>query len=234
MKTIDPSAGSHISEACERAAKLATQYNEPVAFTFNDTAVVVQPGESAAGVESRWHHDFSVAAEAYRNSEEYKQAEAKRAEEYRAQCAAPMKESASTEAEMRESKVPRPYTEAQLMEYIRSLVDRSHDYGTCVYAMSMAATAAFNYVAHKLGASGFQLSCADLDILRRTRSLDGPFILLKGEDALYPQYNLHTKLTEALDEWRPWLREQAQKKLDNGSAHPIVEAHWRKLAGEAK
>lgn len=142
-----------------------------------------------------------------------------------------MKEHAKTEAEMRDAKAPTPETADELREYVASLVEREHDYGTCVYAMSLAATAAFNHVARKLGVTGFQASCADLDVLRRTRRLDGPFILIKGEDAMYPQYNLPRRLAEAMAEWRPWLAEQAQKKLKTADcAHPNVVAHWKKLA----
>ena len=139
-------------------------------------------------------------------------------------------EKAQTEAEMREAKDPWPYTREQLLQYIDSLTERSHDYGTCVYALSLGALAAFNYVAHKLGVTGFQSSCADLDFLRRNRSLKGPFILLKAEDALYPQYDLREKLDEALNEWKPWLAEEAEKLLASGTAHPAVLAHWKNLA----
>lgn len=135
------------------------------------------------------------------------------------------------EKEMRESKVPTPHSGKELSEYIAGLVKQPHDYGTCVYAMSMAAVAAFNYVASELGVTGFQASCADMDILRRTRSLDGPFMLIKGEDALYPQYDLPARLAEATESWKPWLKEQAEKKLTGDlPTHPDVEAHWRKLA----
>lgn len=137
-----------------------------------------------------------------------------------------------TEKEMRESDVPTPKSEKELTKYINGLVKQEHDYGTCVYAMSMAATAAFNYVAHKLGVTGFQASCADLDIVRRTRRIDGPFMLIKGEDALYPQYDLRRRLEESLENWKPWMKEAAQKKLA-GITHPIhpdVQAYWEKLA----
>jgi hypothetical protein len=50
------------------------------------------------------------------------------------------------ESDMRKAKVPWPQSEEELTEYINSLVYRNHDYGTCVYAMSMAAVAAFQYV----------------------------------------------------------------------------------------
>jgi hypothetical protein len=139
-----------------------------------------------------------------------------------------------TEQQMRESTAPWPDTPEELTAYINSLVDRQHDYGTCVYAMSLAATATFNYVAKKLGVTGFQASCADLDIVRRSRMIDGPFMILKIEDALYPQYDLHGKLDELLcgADTRKWLREKAAEKLaeSGGNAHPSVIAHWQRLA----
>ena len=144
-----------------------------------------------------------------------------------------------TEAEMREAKVPSLRTIEGLKDYIQGLVDMEHDYGTCVYAMSMSAVAAFNYVAGQLGVTGFQASCADLDIIRRTRHWEYPFIILNANDCLYPQYDNVGKLLEAQDSWKEWLGEQAKKKLEdleNGSfgAHPDVVAHWRKLADDVK
>jgi hypothetical protein len=210
---------------------MADKHKKPVHFTFNDTEVTVQPGEPAEAVASRWAADYEAAAEAYRNSAEYKAAEKKRKEEDHKRRTAVMREAATDEKEMREADVPWPQTEKQLREYIDSLVSRQHEYGTCVYAASMAATATFNYVCHVLGMTGFQASCADLDVIRRTRSIKGPFMLLKGEDALYPQYDLRGKLDEALAEWRPWLREEAQRLLaERDHAHPNVLAHWKQLA----
>jgi hypothetical protein len=136
------------------------------------------------------------------------------------------------EQEMRDAKVPTLETAEELTAYIDGLVKRQHDYGTCVYAMSMAATAAFNYVAHKLGVTGFQASCADMDILRRTRSIEGPFMILDGEKALYPQYDLEGKVREWLegDDFKAWISEQAKKKLaDANGASPSVVAHWRRF-----
>ena len=146
-----------------------------------------------------------------------------------------MKCEAKTEQEMRDIEAPMPETAAELVEYIESLVERDHDYGTCCYAMSLAATAAFMHVAHKLGVTGFQAGCADLDVLRRTRRLDGPFIILKAEDMLYPQYDLQQRLREAMNEWGEWAAKEAQKKLEehNGHAHPDVLARWERLAASA-
>jgi hypothetical protein len=135
------------------------------------------------------------------------------------------------EFEMRDSKAPFLDTEEELLAYIRDLVERKHDYGTCVYAASMAATAAFNYVAGTLGMTGFQASCADMDILRRTRHIEGPFSLFRYRDLLYPQYDLHERLAKQIDEARPWLAEKAREFLAAGrDAAPDVVAHWEKLA----
>lgn len=234
MIFLDSLAGNHIDSVCSEAAEMAAAKNEPVRFTFNDTEVICQPGESAKDLRERWDRDSEAARKAYLESPEYKEREAARAREEHELNTRHLSESASTEAEMRAAKVPRPHTIEQLNEYINSLVDRQHDYGTCVYAMSMAATAALYYVSHKLGVTGFQASCADLDILRRSRNLEGPFILLKGEDALYPQYDLGGKLQEALREWQPWLSERAKAMLaeEGHDAHPEVRAHWERLAKE--
>ena len=137
------------------------------------------------------------------------------------------------EQEMRAANVPWPKTIEELTAYITMLVDRPHDYGTCVYAMSMAAVAAFYYVSHKLGVTGFQASCADLDIIRRTRGMKGPFIILDAENLLYPQYDLRQKLEEWLtsSDMRKWLNEEAKKKIAKSSnVHPDVMARWKELA----
>ena len=142
-----------------------------------------------------------------------------------------MKCEAKTEQEMRDVDVKWPKTIEDLTEYIESLTNREHDYGTSVYAMSLAATAAFHYAASKVGATGFQASCADLDVLRRTRSIKGPFMIIDADNMLYPQYDLHGKLQEAMDSWAEWAAEEAQKKLDGDKehVHPDVLAHWRRL-----
>ncbi len=231
MKQIEISVGSHISGACADAVLEATNGNEPVEFEFNGTKVIANPNEESQAVQDRWQKDSDAAREAYLASTEYKEAEERREREKRKRESATLTESATTEADMRDAKSPWPYNERQLIEYIKSVTERSHDYGTCVYAMSLAAVAAFNFVSHQLGVTGFQASCADLDFIRRTRHLDGPFMLIKGADALYPQYDLLAKLSESMAEWKPWLKEQAAKKLaESPDAHPEVLAHWKKLA----
>ena len=139
------------------------------------------------------------------------------------------------EADLRATRVETPDSPEQLLAVIEQLVKREHDYGTAVYAMSMAAVAAYEYVARQLGVTGFQASCADMDIIRRNRRLDGPFMLVNGDHALYPQYNIREKVESFLRDIRPWLGEQARVKLAEqetitiGHAHPDVVNHWKAL-----
>lgn len=139
----------------------------------------------------------------------------------------------TTEQEMREETAPTFDSVEELQGYINSLVDRQHDYGTCVYAMSLAATAAFNFVARRLGVTGFQASCAGLDIIRRTRRMDCPFVIITARDELYPQYDNAAKLKECQASWRPWLAEEAKKMLAESGGHPDVVARWKELAAQA-
>ena len=138
-----------------------------------------------------------------------------------------------TEKEMREEKVPWPKTLKELREYINGLVEREHDYGTCVYAMSMSAEAAFNYVAHKLGVTGFQASCAELDFLRRTRGLEWGK-LIDYNNLLYPQYcttEHFPSIDNLMRDNREELSKRAKKLLDeNKDACEDVKDHWKKLA----
>jgi len=142
---------------------------------------------------------------------------------------------AMTESQMRESTAPRCRTDSELLEYINSLVKRPHDYGTCVYAMSLAAVAAFNYVAGQLGATGFQASCADLDILRQTRGLK-MFAIRNYEDLLYPQYCNSEKfpgISELMadEDVRKFLSKESRRHLaERGMMHNEVRTHMEELA----
>lgn len=149
-----------------------------------------------------------------------------------------MKEVAKTEQEMRDSKVPWPQTIEELTEYINSVLGRDdHDYGTCVYAMSMAAVATFYYVSHMLGVTGFQASCADMDFLRRTRGYESGFRLTNYDDLLYPQYlnkEHFPSHKELLMENLPQLARKAQRLLqENMPAHPEVKARWEYIVSLA-
>lgn len=135
------------------------------------------------------------------------------------------------EFEMRDADVPWFDTIDELKEYINSLTEQDHDYGTAVYAISMAATATFKYVAKQLGCTGFQASCADMDILRRTRHMKNGFSIINYENLLYPQYKISFPTWDQLIEDNlENLAEDAAKKLkDSPGAHKDVRAHWEKL-----
>lgn len=137
------------------------------------------------------------------------------------------------EFEMRDATIPFFETKKELYAYIDELVNMEHDYGTCVYAMSSAAVAAFNYVAGRLGCTGFQASMADLDILRRTRSIKGPFRITNYENLLYPQYCTEEhfpSIDTLINKNIKWLAEQAKIKLETvESPHTNVKSHWEWL-----
>lgn len=138
----------------------------------------------------------------------------------------------ATEKELQDFKVPYLRTEKELAAFVHSLLDRKHDYGTCVYAMSLAATAAFNLVAHVLGVTGFQAACADIDILHRTRGLEIGRIQ-DYSNLLYPQYcdDEHFPMWRmAVDANLSWLQERAKKSLcDESHAAKSVRKHWEWL-----
>jgi hypothetical protein len=127
-----------------------------------------------------------------------------------------------------------PTTAEELATEIAALVNRPHSYGTCVYAMSLAAVATFNFVAGKLGVTGFQASCADLDIIARTRGLKCGLMIVDPSKLLYPQYDLVAEVQAFLasEGVRDNLRERARKLLEetNLSAAPAVLERWRELA----
>ena len=137
------------------------------------------------------------------------------------------------EKELREYKQGFPESIEELNQIITDLTEREHEYGTCVYAMSIAAEAAFKFISHKLGATGFQASCADLDFLRRIRGMKHGFCVLDYENLLYPQYmdKFDKNYEDYVLENQPKLKERAIAKLkESPQAHESVLAHWKKLA----
>jgi hypothetical protein len=140
----------------------------------------------------------------------------------------------ATEEQLRDYKDEWPKTIEELTEIITTLEKRQHNYGTCVYAMSIAATATFHYIAHKLGVTGFQASRADLDILKRTRGIER-FRIVNYKDLLYPQYRDRFEelaYDKLLAENREWLATEARALLGNTGehVHQDVRAHWEMLA----
>lgn len=139
-----------------------------------------------------------------------------------------------TEAQLRALKMPWPRSEGDMRRIIQAVSQREHDYGTCVYAMSIAAEAAFHLVAHRLGVTGFQASCADLDFLRRLRGYEMGFRVLNYENLLYPQYAdrehfpTHADLTK--ENIERLGKRAAELLAENERAHPNVRRWWEDLA----
>jgi hypothetical protein len=139
------------------------------------------------------------------------------------------------EHQLREAKTPWPKTIEELTAIIKELTERQHDYGTCVYAISLASLATYNYVASALGCTGFQASFADLDMIQRTRHMENGFRIVDYGKLLYPQYltgEHFPSMQDLLEENKDQLKKAAQKLLDEKSehVHADVVAHWRKLA----
>lgn len=233
-RRMEGSPGEHIRKAVWNALTLATKSGETVTFDFNGTEHRVEPDDTydtaKARAEATLGHPILMA------DEEAKQARESLAKSARESAEAIASAGVPTEKEMREADVPWPKTAEELSAYIAGLVNRPHDYGTCVYAMSMAATASFYYAAHVVGSTGFQASCADMDILRRTRGLKHGFRLLDYGNLLYPQYCD----AEHFPGWRDLMGDpDIRKRLADDAArllteasehtHPNVLAHWRSL-----
>ena len=148
-----------------------------------------------------------------------------------------MKSPSTNETELREEKAPWPKTIEELNEYIESLLAIPQAYGTCPYVMSLSAVATFHFISDQLGVTGFQASCADLDFIKRTRGIDGPFALMVGNRMCYPQYSLTRDLEECMEKWTPWAAKRCAQYLSENEdlehVHPNVKAHWIAMAAKA-
>ena len=139
-----------------------------------------------------------------------------------------------TEKQLRELEMPWCKTDEELQAIVAALSGREHDYGTCVYAMSLAALSAYYLMSHKMGVTGFQASCADMDFLARTRRMKDGFQILDYNKLLYPQHRHdfdEASWDNLLAKHSKMLREKAITLLaEQQTAHPNVVAHWQRLA----
>lgn len=139
-----------------------------------------------------------------------------------------------SEEQLKDLMVGFPRSTEELLSIMSVLIDREHDYGSAVYAISLSTLAAFNYASGKLGITGFQASCTDLDFLRRNRRLDNGFCIINYNDLLYPQYRHKFKTYEQLlEDNKQRLGEAAIERLkETPNAHPEVISHWKMLASK--
>ncbi len=142
----------------------------------------------------------------------------------------------ATEEQLRNATTPTPENIDQLTSFIIMLVERQHEYGTCPYAMSIAAEATFNYIARQLGATGFQTSCGDMDFIRRTRHFKHGYSITDYSKLLYPQYlndEYFPNWKQLIEKNKEHLAKTAKEFLaekDSDSVHKEVLAHWKCLA----
>lgn len=141
-----------------------------------------------------------------------------------------------SEAAMKELEVPRLSTIHELAAYIDGLIERPHDYGTGAYAMSLAAHAAFRFVARRVGAVSYQANVACSDLVRRILRINNPFWIVDCGDMLDAQVDILAKTLENLQAMREWAKEEAAKRLNEHKAAepPFISAetlaHWKRLA----
>ena len=122
---------------------------------------------------------------------------------------------------------------AAVTDPVASINGANDSYSKCAEAMWQAGYLAHEYLAAKLGVTGFQHGYSRLKLLGMLAGYKGPYMVLDGSDVLYPQYDLLRKVEGWIksDEFRGWAAEQARALLEErGSASPTVTAHWERLA----
>lgn len=117
-----------------------------------------------------------------------------------------------------------------LIDLIKGLSTKSHDYNSSAEAMVTATVAVFEFMGRSVGATGFQGDWASLEILRKIKRIKGPFGIVSANNMLYPQYNEVEKVKKWQKEWAGWLKDEAVKSLeDPGLAVLSVTSHWKSL-----
>ena len=126
---------------------------------------------------------------------------------------------------------PWPKKKEELDLYIRSQVEKEHDYNSSAEAVANIILATFNYYGSQIGITGLQAHWAAMKFLAEVYHIKGPMMVISADKALYPQYNLEEDFRKFKNRSMSWLREQAKKKLEeNPDAAPRVIEHWKKLA----
>lgn len=237
VRELETTAGDDLYSVLVEAVRLTTAHEEPIAFDFNSWHFETVVGETLEQAKVRLQ---GVVGFDVLTPEENAAAAKKRVEDMERESAEAIAAAGvATELEMRELDPPRCETIEELTKYIATLVDRPHDYGTCVYAMALAARAAKWYVAGKLGATGFQAGGADMSYIKGERRMEC-FGIQDYGNLLFPQYcdEEHFPSAKSLmkkEGLKKWLGEQAVAKLAEigFGAHPDVVSHWKMLAESA-
>lgn len=162
-------AGDHISDTAEYAIGIAKSLGGRVVLCHNDHQIVIHQASTIDGVLTAFNELCDAARKVY---EESPAGVAAAAERTREQAEREAREAAGPVHDrdtMVKAKNPWPKTAKELEETIAGYVNGKHTYDTAAIAMSLAATAAFNYVATVLGTTGFQAGWAIGDFERRNK-----------------------------------------------------------------
>lgn len=131
-------------------------------------------------------------------------------------------------------KVPAFDNEKELADFIQEMIKNGNSYNNAPYAMALSAYAAFDYVARKLGVTGFQASYADLHFLKLTRKMEDGFQILNYSLLLYPQFKYRfdeISFDKLIKDNLPHLQEKAKRLLAENEKHAAtaVVNHWKKI-----
>lgn len=129
-----------------------------------------------------------------------------------------------------------PKSGEELIDFIMNLVKyENNDYGTAARSLTLAAEAAFNYIAHMFDVSGFQAGYAQMGFMIRMRNIKSRLKILNYDNLLYPQYLDDFRITpeQCIRENASWLKKRAKEELKKATEwtdEKVVE-HWKYLAG---
>jgi len=123
--------------------------------------------------------------------------------------------------------------EKEFMEFSKKIMDSySHDYGTCVHAVSALALAGAWLGCNNLGITGFQAGCVMWDFIRNWNNKynECGLKLIDYDLMLYPQYQYRFEKTISKETWEK-LQEMALKNVSEKHkfTHPDVLKHWESI-----
>lgn len=130
-------------------------------------------------------------------------------------------------------KTPWPKDTQELVSYVEKVSEEYNtSYNDAVYGPALAAIAAFNYTASKMGLSGFQAGYSEMLFLMKQKNLENGFSVIDFNDLLYPQnlYKFNITPDKLIRENLESLKASARKLLqENNYASEEVRNHWQSI-----
>lgn len=128
---------------------------------------------------------------------------------------------------------PFPKDTQELIGYLEKLIkDLNSSYSEAPFAPALAAISAFNYVACKMGLTGFQASHSGMLFLAKLRHMEHGFKIIDYRDLLYPQYldRFNISADKLIRENLGTLKSSAKDLLTtHKDAAPEVKEHWKSI-----